>query len=451
MIYMLVSFSVENWMSFQNRSTLSMLATLERQHGDRVPFVKKYNARILPVAVIYGGNASGKTNLFKALHFVRDFVTRGVPFEAMIPVEPFLLDTDTMDQPTRFSVEVLADESIYELDFSVTKHMVLEEKLVRRLKTTDRVLYHRKHGQETRFHTSYRDNDALQYASKGTRDNQLFLTNSVSQKIDTFRPVYDWFKALTSIEPDSEFVPLAGMVSEEQPLYSAMSSALSLLDTGISYLRGETVPMESLKLPRRETATLFEELKKDGELARLAMGSQLYEITRKGDELVAKKIYACHRGSDGTLVKLNFGQESDGSQRLIHLLPAFVRASAKGSTSVFAIDELDRSLHTLLTRRLLEGYLQSCSPDSRGQLLMTTHDLLLMDQEIFRRDEMWITEREASGASRLFSISEYQDVRYDKDIRKSYLQGRLGGIPRLLLGSLPQSETGNSEGGESRH
>ena len=275
------------------------------------------------------------------------------------------------------------------------------------------VLYHRRR-QITRFHTSYRDNDALQYASKGTRDTSRFTTHVAE---DRYIQACIRLVQFTSIEPDSEFVPLAGMVSEEHPLYSA-SSALSLLDTGISYLRGETVPIESLKLPRRETATLFEELKKDGELARLTMGSQLYEITRKGDELVAKKIYACHRGSDGTLVKLDFGQESDGSQRLIRLLPAFLRASAKGSTSVFAIDELDRSLHTLLTRRLLEGYLQSCSPDSRGQLLMTTHDLLLMDQEIFRCDAMWITI--ASGAT----DCEYQDVRYTK--RSEELRGRLG-------------------------
>ena len=89
---MLVRFSVENWMSFRNRSTLSMLATLERQHGDRVPLVQKYSARILPVAIIYGGNASGKSNLFKALYFVRNLVTRGVSLEGMIPVEPFLLD-----------------------------------------------------------------------------------------------------------------------------------------------------------------------------------------------------------------------------------------------------------------------------------------------------------------------------------------------------------------------
>ena len=100
--------------------------------------------------------------------------------------------------------------------------------------------------------------------------------------------------------------------------------------------------------------------------------------------------------------------------------------------AVYVIDEVDRSLHTLLTRCLLEDYLASCGTNNRTQLLLTTHDVLLMDQRWMRRDEMWVTERDNSGASSLLSFSEYPDVRYDKDIRKSYLQGRLGGIPRIL-------------------
>lgn len=90
-----------------------------------------------------------------------------------------------------------------------------------------------------------------------------------------------------------------------------------------------------------------------------------------------------------------------------------------------------RSLHPLLIKRLLERYLAGCSSQSRSQLLFTTHNVLLMDQDLLRRDEMWIAERSDQGDSSLLSFSEYKDVRYDKDIRKSYLQGRLGGIPRL--------------------
>lgn len=83
---------------------------------------------------------------------------------------------------------------------------------------------------------------------------------------------------------------------------------------------------------------------------------------------------------------------------------------------------------------MIDAYLTKCSPETRAQLLFTTHDVLLMDQQLLRRDEMWVTERDIFGNSNLLSFSEYKDVRYDKDIRKSYLQGRLGGVPRILAG-----------------
>ena len=158
-------------------------------------------------------------------------------------------------------------------------------------------------------------------------------------------------------------------------------------------------------------------------------------VSRKNDELIAKKLVTYHTKTDGTEAKFEIGQESDGSQRVIDLLPAFLELAAPGSKKVFVIDEVDRSLHTLLTRRLLDAYLASCSADTRSQLLLTTHDVLLMDQQLLRRDEMWVAERKPTGISTLVSFAEYKDVRYDKDIRKSYLQGRLGGIPRILLSS----------------
>ena len=95
------------------------------------------------------------------------------------------------------------------------------------------------------------------------------------------------------------------------------------------------------------------------------------------------------------------------------------------------IDELDSSLHSNLTRKIVELYLYGCSQSSRAQIIFTTHDTTLLDQDVLRRDEMWIAERNVAGASSLMSLSEYKDVRYDKDIRKSYLQGRIGGVPKI--------------------
>ena len=109
---MIIRFSVENWMSFRNRVSFSMIASRERQHGERVPRIGKYQTRILPVAAVYGGNASGKTNFFKALSFAKGLAVKGTQPDSLIPVEPFRLDAKGCDQPTRFSFELLIDETI---------------------------------------------------------------------------------------------------------------------------------------------------------------------------------------------------------------------------------------------------------------------------------------------------------------------------------------------------
>lgn len=433
---MLVSFSVENWMSFQNRVSFSMIASRERQHATRVPQIGKYKTRILPVAAIYGGNASGKTNLFKALSFAKTLIVRGTQTEdSMIPVDPFCLDSQGMQLPTRFSFELLIDETIHEFSFAVTRKAVIEEKLVQIMSASEKVLYDRKNNKPN-FDSTLEKDKFLKFAFQGTRDNQLFLTNSVSQKVENFKPVYDWFKnTLELVAPDSRFEPFEQFLDEGHPLYATMSMMLPQLDTGIAHLGSEEIPFENIPLPKPLKIKLQEDIK-EGMTVRLLTEpfNDRFVVTRKDDKLIAKKLIAYHTKSDGSEAKFEMRQESDGSQRVIDLLPAFLEISAAKSKKVYIIDEVDRSLHTLLTRRLLEAYLASCSTESRAQLLFTTHDVLLMDQQLLRRDEMWVAERDINGVSSLLSFSEYRDVRYDKDIRKSYLQGRLGGIPRILLG-----------------
>lgn len=432
---MIIRFSLENWMSFNEPVEFSMIASLERQHGDRIPKVAKYPARILPVAAIYGGNASGKTNFFKALSFIKRLVVEGTRPDGLIPVETFRLDVKGSDRPSRFSIELLINETIYAFSFAVSRKAVLEEKLVQITSTTEKVLYDRREGRPN-FDDSLKENQFLEFAFRGTRENQLFLTNSVSQQVENFKPVYDWFEdCLELVAPDSRFAPFEQFLDESNPLFSTMNEMLPLLDTGISHLGEEELPFDSIPLPETLRQKLQEEV--DEGMTVRVMGEPANErllITRKDGKLVARKLVTFHAKSDGSEAKFEMKHESDGSQRVIDLLPAFLDLSAEESKKVYVIDEVDRSLHTQLTRRLLEGYLTICSPSTRSQLLFTTHDVLLMDQALLRRDEMWVAERDDTGHSTLTSFSEYKDVRYDKDIRKSYLQGRLGGIPRLTLG-----------------
>lgn len=431
---MLISFTVDNWMSFRDRSSLSMVASRERQHRERLPYVPSVKVRLLPIAAVYGGNASGKTNLFKALNFVRHFVVNGTRPEGTIAVAPFLL-SDAAEQPVRFALEILVGDKVYDLSFAASTHEVVEEKLVEISGSRERILYHRKKGNPSpRLDASLDNRGFLEFAFQGTRDNQLYLTNAVSQKVERFKPVYDWFRdTLLLIAPDSRFGAFEEFFAEGSRS-SILTDALQYFDTGIAKLDSEEVPFNSLQLPQEVHQGLQEALTESTALKLMNTATEDRVIVTKRDgKLSARRLVALHTKNDGTQIAFPMHLESDGSQRIIDLLPAFSDMSGGARAKVCVIDEIDRSLHTLVTRKLLGDYLANCGQDSRSQLLFTTHDVLLMDQQLLRRDEMWVTERNASGASKLISFSEYKDVRYDKDIRKSYLQGRLGGIPRLLL------------------
>ena len=146
---MLVSFSFENWISFRDKVTISAVAGRQVGHIERVPFVKQYKIHILPILAIYGGNASGKSNIFKALEFAQELIKKGKDIDEEIDVQPFLLSPELVEKPSRFWFEILVNETIYAYSFSVTRKAVYEEKLVEIRPASERILYERK--QNNRF------------------------------------------------------------------------------------------------------------------------------------------------------------------------------------------------------------------------------------------------------------------------------------------------------------
>ena len=421
-------------MSFRDPVSFSMVASRERQHGNRIPKSEKYHMRILPVAAVYGANASGKTNFFKALHFVRNMVLHGTAPESLIPVEPHRLAGGYTDKPSRFRMEMLVDETIYEFSFAVTRRAVVEEKLVEITSASEKTLYDRQ-GNEPNFHRSLARKQFLLFAFQGTRDNQLFLTNSVSQKVWDFRVVYDWFKSsLQLVTPYSVYKRFEYLLDQQHPMSAATNEMLFQLDTGISRLDFEEVSFDSIPFTENFKNELYEKIE-EGKHTGWFLGNERFVFTRKGGNIVANKLVAFHPRPDGTDAKFELYQESEGSRRAIDLLPTFLGGLPACLNTINVIDELDRSMHPLLTRKLIETYLDGCDAQSRGQLLFTTHDVSLMDQDLFRRDEIWVAEKNSEGNSDIFSFSDYKGIRYDKDIRKSYLEGRLGGVPRFLPGN----------------
>ncbi len=432
---MIIEIEIENWKSFRDPTLFSMLASRERQHSERLARINKYQMRILPITAIYGGNASGKSVFFEAINFAKNFVTNGVKPEEQIPVEPYRLDKKFRYLPTKFRFQILVNEIVYDYFFAVTNEKVIEEKLTKTTSSSEKTLFHRQNDELLELEIPANDEGYLNYAFHGTHDNQLFLSNTVFQKIKLFKPVFDWFKnSLSLISPSGLSGPIKALMSKDTPLYETIKSSLYRFDTGIIYLEGEPIPFESLPMDEKlrddlrkaVTESTHVELVDDFRAERIV-------LSKKDGEIMAKKLVSYHQGSDGQNIKFELTDESDGTRRLIELLPGFYSLSSDKTEKVYIIDELDRSLHSLLTRQLLNLFLCSCNVESRSQLLFTTHDLLLMDQTLLRRDEMWISERNEEGSSTLISFAEFNDVRSDKDILKSYLQGRLGGIPNVLI------------------
>lgn len=436
---MLINYSVKNWMSFRDITEFSMIASKEKQHGERLAKVAKYKMRVLPASSIYGGNASGKTNFVKSLIFAKEYITNGRDIKRPIGAVPFFLKEESIQAAVEFCFQILIDEIIYDYSFSVKKDTVVSEKLTKITSASEKVMFDRT-GEEITFSKDIGKDRFLEYTFRATRKNMLYITSSVSQNVEYFKFIYNWFSQnLVVITPYTKYYDFDCYFNEKSPIYERLSAKLSELDTGISHIGTEEVSLESANIPIYLREQMKEQLAKSGSSEIMAVNEtnqdRLY-ITEKDGSLVVQRMVSYHPMESGDEMAFGVGLESDGTNRMMDILPAFISISEVNCEKVFVIDELDRSLHTLLTQMLLEGYMDSCDSSTRSQLIFTTHDALLMDQKLFRRDEMWVTERNNEGATSMIPFSDFEDIRYDKDIRKSYLLGRMGGIPNLTSGRL---------------
>ena len=202
---MIVRMSIENWMCFRDEVSFSMIASRERQHRERLAVAGEYEAKLLPIAAIYGGNASGKSSFLNALAFCQEHGLRGAGKERA-PYQSRGSDWIRASRivPSSFSFELLIGDVIYEISFSVTTSEVVAERLVE-VSGRDEVILYSRDGDEVTFSDRFTGDERsrLVVVAQGTQRNQLFISNSVSQNIDAFRQIHDWFeKGLVLIAPD---------------------------------------------------------------------------------------------------------------------------------------------------------------------------------------------------------------------------------------------------------
>ncbi len=441
---MLLNLTIENWMSYRDEATLSLVSSRERQHMETLAKVPGFRSKkALPVAAVYGGNASGKTGVFKALACLKEMVTTDPGADGTLPIEPFLLERGSTLKPTVLDITFLAGKTVYRYVVEATLDGVAYESLETVTERGPRDVFERDVEASEPYALNrgfFTESDHVAYAAKSTRANQLFLQSAVFQNVVELSEAFGWFNStLELVGVESQAWTFATSIAKDTGFLDYAADVLSRLDTGIVRLTGETVGVDALP----KSGTISKAVSDIGEGQLLTFvgerqagdyGFEMVNVRKDGDRPVAERLRTVHLGPDGEEHSFALSMESSGTQRLMGLLPMLfdlVNPDGNAGEKVYVVDELDRCLHTMLTKRLVEDFTAGCDAKSRKQLLFTTHDLLLMDQSVMRRDEMYVAQRGADGCSELVGLAEFKDIRFDKDLIRSYLDGRFGGIPML--------------------
>ena len=429
---MLVSFALENWMSFKDPIKLSLVESDCSRKDRIIPKIGQYNSGLLPIIAIYGGNASGKSNLVKALQFTQNLVIHGMLSNTEINAKPFKLNETSMSQPCNFNFQLLIDEILYDYAFSVCRDGIRSESLYKIPAKSDPFLQFEREKQEFKFGEEF-NTDSIKNVASTTSERQLFLCHSTFFNLDCFRHVYDWFDhSLLVVGSNSELVAIDSLLDSESPLIKRINNTLFQLDTGVISINKQALSTEYLNaLLANEIISISKLMEKKIISADLPDGK--ISVRLNDDELIGHRLITQHRMDSGQLTDFNFNDESDGTKRLIELIPAFFGLTQKTKLEVLVIDELDRSLHSRLTKNLIEKYLDNCDVNSRTQLIFTTHDQSLISELSLCNDEVCLTDRDNSGKSNLVAFSDFKDMNSDGDIQEIYNMGIAGGLPKIIF------------------
>ena len=443
---MIINFRASNFLSFRDEVEFSALASLERQHRNRIFQSKTVGLNLLPTAAFYGGNGSGKSNLYKALQFAQKLVTQaGVKPEDVIDRECYRLDPECRTAPSTFGFDLLIGKQCLRYEFSVTDKEVVAETLGFLNGDEVKPIFQRqlKDGKDSWSENSFKalklnkqDQEFLHFKTRDTLKNQLFIAAIRGRNVAILEEVGNWFKnRLVLLDPKCDFRPVEIGLMQVEAFKAYCIESLGRAGTGIENLENLSVPFDSAPIPQEMRDHVAKALQNEDKhkiiMIRNPIDRSRFIFLKDEGEIKALKLTALHKDRDGRSINFELAEESEGTERLIDLLPAFFELSDPSSDKVFFIDELDRSLHTHLTRGLVESFLDSRTTESRAQMLFTTHDPLLLDQDLLRRDEIWFIDKRDDGHSELTSLSDFQGVRADKDIRKNYLIGRFAGVPKL--------------------
>lgn len=449
---MLIRFNVRNFLSIYTKQEFSMLTGNVRGKNEQVSKVN--NNEILKYSSIYGANASGKSNLVKAIRFAQDSLVHG--FDKGSTVTKYCkLKQEYKTEESYFDFEIIVNgisysygftmilslgivigEWLYQLKYEAEPKLIFMRDLKNNSFDFDRKRFNKNNHLKFQvwMDDSLRQNDVLFL-------NNIFNKNNTDTEFEIFNNIFNWFKKeLIIIFPNSRFGSVEDIIQNDTSLLSMLES----LDTGIKSMK--LVKTEIHKLPEEfQDEEFLDILKKSlskskGKTKRVL--SNLYYLFRveldEDNELLFKKIVFKHSNNENTEY-LDFIEESDGTRRIIELLQAINICQKKGKTII--VDEIERSLHPLLTEAIIYYYLEKES-HLTSQLIITTHDERLLNLKKIRKDAFWFVEKCIEGFTTLKSLDEYK-LRNDIKLDKAYLEGRLGAVP--IISSLKNNFDDNLE------
>ena len=421
---MLVEFKVANYRSFREEQTLSLVASRDKQLEENC--VDQGKLQLLKAVGIYGPNASGKSNLIKALSTMRDIIEKpGKPGERL-PVAPFRLHDKYIDEPSSFEVTFIHEESRYQYGFTATTERIHDEWLYAypqgRSRDIAQTWFERKFDRKTE-ETEWNFGSYLKGEREKLKDrtmnNVLFLSAGAQWNNKQLTTVHEWFseKLLIILPSERPTVTTLDMVMDAQEdeklkerLYAYLGGIMRSADFGI---HGINVKKWEIGPEKVGFPAFADMIRKSG--------------LRKRKSGVSIEVKLIHRAEPGGKeVYFASQEESNGTKRFFELVGPWLLAGAEGRALL--VDELEASLHPHLVRELLRLFQNPENLGAEAQLIFTTHDTTLLDPELFRRDQIWFTEKDEHGGTKLYSMLDYKP-RKGEAMQRGYLTGRYGALP----------------------
>ena len=410
---MLIEFRVHNFRSLQNEQTLSLVAAKDQTLRDTNTFYSGVEAAptLLRSAAIYGHNAGGKSNLIKAIQYMRAVVIESAskPPGQNFNIQPFRLDLKSSTEATEFEITFIIDNVRYQYSFALTSQRIIKEYLLVYKAFKPQQWFSRTYDAKTdadhyEFGSNFKGQKSLW--EKATRPNALFLSMAVQLNNDQLRPLFDEF--MNKLVIFNDVTPLNPLISidmlqnpqDKQKICDFMiTSDISITDINV--------------------------IKRKGLAQAIHVDQSAGKAEVHHSEQEFNQLQFHHTTENGTAI-FDLVDESRGTQCLLFLAGPILKILREGLTLI--VDELDNSLHPLLVRRLVELF-HSPSLNTKGaQLIFTTHDTSLLDPATLRRDQIWFVEKNEEQASILYPLSDFSP-RKNESFERGYLMGRFGAIP----------------------